>query len=151
MKIKNLIFVMVISLALMITGCWKSVEDEINNDNNNNNNQQNETNVPTEDYPGFDPVGIPRYPNSVRTYHVNKAFSFYTAKATIEDVIAFYENFAEETELEFEYEYLPGEEQEHWLHIGEPGFSGGYGVTLDNDEKPGYVGWILYAQDWPEE
>lgn len=142
-------------IIFLVIGCGSETKEEGDQNQTENEDQtQNEQRIvlPTSDVPGDDPLSVPRYPGSIRTYYMGGTFVRYFAEAEIEEIVDFYRDFANEIGFDFLHEINIGEEQEHWLHIENPNDSiYGYGVTLDLYENTeGYVDWILYAPEWPE-
>ncbi len=151
---KNFKWLVALLIVMMLVGCFGN-----NNEVDENGAVDNDTIVEeesggsisdVEERPGLDPLYPKRYPGSVRTNHVVNSFSIYVAEATIDDVLAFYQDEAAKRDYDFSHEVLP-ENHPHWVAVTGEEDNLGFSFTLgESDVCENCVEFVLYAFEWPD-
>lgn len=144
---------------LLVVGCGNN--DAINDEEQENHNVEQSENANDniehdlegrEDVEGVDPTGLPRFPDSIRTFYIEEELTFYMAKATLDELAKFYYDFANEEGLTFEIEILDDERETQVITIApEVILEDGIGYIIHINESEvyrNYVDWHVWSNQW---
>ncbi len=147
-------------IVLLISGCGCNGEKKDNNGGSLNNNVDNSENELEhyelffdEEYEGLDPIGIPRYPNSLRTGYIEEKYAFYIVEDVLEEVGKFYRDFADENDYIVDIQTTDEEGREIFVMILRPETispeAPEYVITLfESEEYANYIEFKIWSDNW---